>query len=658
MQSNSNSGHISKLSLSGLIITLGIVYGDIGTSPLYVLKAILAGSGGNIDPGFILGALSCIIWTLTLQTTVKYIIITLRADNKGEGGIFALYALIRKKRKGVFFLAIVGGAALLADGVITPSITVMSAVEGLEMKYEGVRVLPIVLIIIALIFLFQPYGTSAIGKAFGPVMFIWFLMLAVLGFIHIAEYPEILKAFNPVYGYKLLTQYPGGFLLLGAVFLCTTGAEALYSDLGHCGFKNIRFTWIYVKAALILNYLGQGAWVLSHHDQVMSTPGINPFFSVMPDWFLAPGIIISTAAAIIASQALITGSFTIISEAISLNFWPRVRIFYPTEIRGQMYIPMVNWFLFLSCVFVILFFQHSSNMEAAYGLAITITMLMTTMLLSFYMVKINRPPVLIGFFLFVYLIIEGSFLVANLHKFQYGGWFTLLLTGILALIMYTWYRGREIKKKFLVFVKIAKFADTLKDIRNDESIPKFATNLVYITRADRCTDVESKILYSIINKQPKRADKYWFIHLNIVDDPKKLGYTVETLIPDILFRIEFQVGFKIQPRINLFFRQVIEDLVASQQLDLVSNYVSLRKHNIIGDFRFVVIERIQNYDFDFQPIDQFFMDIYKFIKKIGISDQKAFGLDTSNVIVEKVPLESEEILTKFKKLNKIKRIGE
>jgi KUP system potassium uptake protein len=415
-------------------------------------------------------------------------------------------------------------------------------------------------------------------------------------------------------------------------------------------------TWIYVKSALVINYLGQGAWILSHRDLVSNSPGINPFFSVMPDWFLAPGIIISTAAAIIASQALITGSFTIISEAISLNFWPRVRIFFPTEIRGQMYIPMVNWFLFFACVFVVLFFKHSSNMEAAYGLAITITMLMTTLLLSFYMIKINRPKIMIAIFLFIYLIIEGSFLVANLHKFEYGGWFTLLLTGLLAFIMYTWYRGREIKKKFLVFVKIDKFAETLTDIHNDDSIPKFSTNLVYLTRADRRTEIESKILYSIINKQPKRADKYWFIHLNTVDEPKKLGYSVENLIPDVLYRIEFQVGFKIQPRINLFFRQVIEDLVEKQELDLVSNYHSLRKHHIIGDFRFVVIERIQNYDFDFQPIDQFFMDIYKFIKKIGISDQKAFGLDTSNVIVEKVPLESEEILTKFKKLNKIQRL--
>jgi len=659
MHSKINSGHISKLSLAGLIITLGIVYGDIGTSPLYVLKAILAGSNGNIDEGFIIGSLSCIIWTLTLQTTLKYVIITLRADNKGEGGIFALYALIRKRRKGVFFLAIVGGAALLADGVITPSITVMSAVEGLGMLQEGIRVLPIVLVIIAMIFLFQPYGTSAIGKVFGPAMFIWFLMLAVLGFAQIIEFPLVIKAFNPIYAITLLAQYPGGFLLLGAVFLCTTGAEALYSDLGHCGFLNIRITWIYVKTSLILNYMGQGAWVLSHQDIIMnSTEVINPFFSIMPEWFLAPGILISTVAAIIASQAMITGSFTIISEAVSLNFWPRVRVFYPTEIRGQMYIPMVNWFLFFACVFVILYFQESSNMEAAYGLAITITMLMTTLLLSFYMSKIKRPPIMIVIFLVAYLGIEGSFLVANLHKFQFGGWFTLLLTSILAFIMYTWYRGREIKKKFLVFVKIAGFADTLRDIHNDESIPKYATNLVYITRADRNTDIESKIQYSIINKQPKRADKYWFVHLHFVDDPKKLGYTVETLIPNVLYRIELQIGFKVQPRINLFFRQVIEDLVKHDEIDMISNYESLRKHNILGDFKFVVIERIQNYDFDFQPFDQFIMDVYKFIKKIGISDQKAFGLDTSNVIVEKVPLESEVILEKFKKLNEIKRIGE
>jgi len=650
------TSQITGFSLAGFIITFGIVYGDIGTSPLYVMKAIVAGARTTIDEGYILGALSCIIWTLTLQTTLKYIFITLKADNHGEGGILALYALIRKRRRWIFIPAIIGGAALLADGVITPSITVISSVEGLQLIRSQVPVIPISLVIIALLFIIQQFGTSSIGKTFGPMMLIWFSMLAVLGMSHILDYPAVFKAINPVYAIKLLVNYPGGFLLLGAVFLCTTGAEALYSDLGHCGLHNIRISWIFVKSALILNYLGQGAWLLHNPDVISS--GINPFFGIMPAWFLLPGIIISTLAAIIASQALISGSYTIISEAISLNFWPRVKITYPSEYRGQMYIAMINWFLFFACCFVILYFQKSSNMEAAYGLAITITMLMTTFLMVFYLLKIHRPKFLIVGFLIIYLTIEGSFLVANLHKFSSGGWFTLLLTLLIFSVMYTWFRGRQLKKRFLFFKKIEHHADILKDLHNDTSVPKIATNLVYLTRADYKTDVESKILYSIFQKQPKRADHYWLLHLHIVDEPFKLEYKVDKLIPDILTRVEFVVGFKVQPRLNLFFREVIEDLTKSGEFDITSNYESLRKHHIPGDFRFVLIDRIQNYDFDFRTFEQFIMNIYNIIKRIGISDVRAFGLDSSSVLIEKVPLESEDMLKEFKNRFRINRLPE
>ena len=408
---------ISKLTAWGVIITLGIVYGDIGTSPLYVLRAILNFSGST-EPNIILGGISCIIWTLTLQTTVKYVIVTLRADNKGEGGILALYALIRRHIKWAFVLAIIGGAALLADGIITPAITVVSAVEGLGLISTDVPVVPISILIIFVLFFIQQYGTNFIGRFFGPVMFFWFMMLGVLGFSQVIQNPIILNAFNPYYAYKLLSNHNGGFLILGAVFLCTTGAEALYSDLGHCGIKNIRVSWIYVKITLILNYLGQGAWLLLHP----SVPtDVNPFFSIMPDWFLLPGILIATAAAIIASQALISGSYTIINEAILLNFWPRVHISHPTFIKGQMYIPSVNKFLFVGCISIILFFQKSSNMEAAYGLAITITMLMTTLLMSFYFYIKRKSNFYIFSFLTCYLIIEVSFFIANLFKFIHGG---------------------------------------------------------------------------------------------------------------------------------------------------------------------------------------------------------------------------------------------
>ncbi|MEI6747738.1 MAG: KUP/HAK/KT family potassium transporter [Bacteroidota bacterium] len=630
------SRHKHKLSAAGLLITLGIVYGDIGTSPLYVMKAILAGANGIPDVNFILGAISCIIWTLTLQTTVKYVLITIRADNNGEGGIFALYALIRKKRRWLYLFAIIGGSALLADGIITPSITVISAVEGLRLHSPDIAVLPIAIIIIVLLFTIQRFGTSFLGKSFGPIMFIWFLMLGILGLQYIVQFPVILKAFNPYYAYKLLVFYPHGFVLLGAVFLCTTGAEALYSDLGHCGLGNIRMTWIFVKAVLVLNYLGQGAWILMNISKLNEMT--NPFFMVMPPWLLTTGIVISTLAAVIASQALISGSYTIISEAIQLNFWPKIRISYPTNLKGQMYIGSVNWSLMVACIFVILFFKESSNMEAAYGLAITITMLMTSFLLTFFLFRIKVKRIYIFLFYAIYILIEGSFLVANLHKFQYGGWVTLLIAGVIFFIMFVWYRAREIKKGFTRFEKICHYTKVLTALSNDTSIPKFATNLVYLTRADKNTEIESKVMYSIIYKQPKRADMYWFLHIHVVDHPHTLDYHVEKIIPGVLTRVEFRIGFKVNPRINLYFRQVLEELVRNGEMNPISKYESLRAHDIPADFRFVIINRIQNYDFDFRSFNQFIMDSYSLIKNIGISDVRAYGLDTSSVLVEKVPL--------------------
>ncbi len=625
----------NALTLAGVIITMGIVFGDIGTSPLYVMKAIISGSKGTLELDFILGAISCIIWTLTLQTTVKYVLITLRADNRGEGGIMALYALVRKRKKWLFALAIVGGSTLLADGIITPSITIVSAVEGLQLKFPGIHILPVAILIVSALFLVQQFGTSAIGKSFGPLMMIWFSMLAILGFIQIMQFPLILKAFNPYYAVHLLYHYPHGFLLLGAVFLCTTGAEALYSDLGHCGINNIRISWIFVKISLILNYLGQGAWILMQHREGVVLP--NPFFAIMPSWFQLTGVIIATIAAIIASQALISGSYTIISEAIQLNFWPKVRVSYPTTRKGQMYISSINWFLFAACILVILLFQTSSNMEAAYGLAITITMLMTTFLMVFYLSKIKRKNWVIALFAITYLIIEGTFLAANLAKFIHGGWFTILLASLIAFIMYTWQRGRNTKNQFTRFVKITDYAQTIKDISKDKSIQKFATNLVYITHADFASDIESKILYSICNKKPKRADTYWLLHVHITDEPHTMEYSVDKLIPGVLMRVEFRLGFKVQPRINLFFKHVLEELEANHEITLESGYTSLKLHHIPADFHFIIIRRVQNYDFDFPAFQQFIMDVYRWLTKMSTSDIRAYGLDTSNVTEEKVP---------------------
>ncbi len=624
-----------KFGLIGLIITMGIVYGDIGTSPLYVMNALIDGSRLSAD--FIIGAISCVIWTLTFQTTIKYVLITLKAHNKGEGGILALYALLRKKKKYLFAFAVVGGAALLADGVITPAITITSAVEGLRGIYPDIPVLPIVLVIFAVLFFSQQFGTEKLGKSFGPIMLVWFSTIGVLGFMEIFEFPEVLKAFNPYYVYVFLTRFPEGFVLLGAVFLCTTGAEALYSDLGHCGYKNIKVSWLFVKATLILNYLGQGAWVLTHPEMVTATT--NPFFSIMPQWFLMAGIILATLASIIASQALISGTFTLISEAIQLNFWPKLKVDHPTELKGQMYIPFINWLLFIGCCFVEIYFVESSRMEAAYGLAITITMLMTTILVTFHLrlnKKRNLP--LVALFMTVFLTIELSFLYACSSKFIHGGWFTIMLSSFFALIMFVWFRTREIKKRYLQFCDFREYFPAIKDLQKDEKVPIFTSNLVYLTKADRPSDIESKIIYSILNKFPKRADKYWILHINYTDEPETMEYFVTQLVPDIVFRIDFNIGFRISPKVNVFFRKAVGDLIDSGEIDIVSSFPSLRKHKIQGDFKFVLIDRIHTHDFDLNFFDKMIMNLYELFNRASVPESKAFGLDTSVVIDEKVPL--------------------
>ncbi|MGB8489526.1 MAG: KUP/HAK/KT family potassium transporter, partial [Bacteroidales bacterium] len=535
---------IKRLSLAGVIITLGIVFGDLGTSPLYVMKAIVMG-GAEFNELLIYGSMSCIFWTLTLQTTIKYVIITLRADNKGEGGIYALFALLKRKSSWAAILTMIGASALLADGVITPAITVTSSIEGLKLLSPGIPVITIVLLIFAVLFFMQRYGTNVVGASFGPVMVIWFSMLGVLGFTHLIQHPGVLKALNPYYAMLFLSRYPGGFILLGAVFLATTGAEALYSDLGHCGLKNIRVSWIFVKVALLLNYFGQCSWILSKGGL---PNGINPFFGIMPEWFLIPGIIISTAAAIIASQALISGSFTLISEAVSLNLWPKVIVHNPTFLKGQVYVPDVNWFLWIACSFVVIFFKASSNMEAAYGLSITLTMIMTTLLLSYYFYQRGVSIGLIMLLLIVFLTIEGSFLIANLHKFKYGGWVTLLMAGVFFLIMYGWYFGRKLKNKYVTFDKLDRYLEMFKELSKDDSVPKTATNLVYIIKANRPDQVESKVIYSIFQKQPKRANTYWLLHVDIKDDPDSFEYKVTHIIPGILFRVDFYLGVKGEPK--------------------------------------------------------------------------------------------------------------
>ncbi len=640
---------IKKLSFAGLIITLGVVYGDLGTSPLYTMRAILLAGEANINELLIYGSLSCIFWTLTLQTTIKYIIITLQADNNGEGGIFALFALIRKKSGWAAILTMAGGAALLADGVITPSITVTSAIEGLRLFNTDIPVIPIVLIIFGALFFIQQFGTNFVGGSFGPIMVVWFSMLGIFGFSQLINYPDIFRAVNPEYAFRFLREYPGGFILLGAVFLCTTGAEALYSDLGHCGRTNIRVSWIFVKITLLLNYFGQGAWVMMHN---ITSGDINPFYSIMPRWFLLPGILISTAAAIIASQALISGSYTLLSEAVSLNFWPKIRILHPTFIQGQVYLPFVNWFLWITCSLVVFFFKESANMEAAYGLAITITMIMTTLLLSYYSYQRGWNHRLVLLMLTVYLTIEGSFLIANLHKFRYGGWFTLMLASFYFIIMFGWYFGRKLKNRYVTFTDLYKYIDLFKDLSKDNSVPKTATNLVYIIKANRPDQVESKVIYSIFQKQPKRADTYWFLHVDRIDEPDRIDYQVNQIIPGVLIRVDFHIGFKVEPKINLYFKEVLEDMLAAGEIKLESTFDSLRKHSMPADFRYILIDRIMPRDYKLSGMENVTLALHSLSRLLCISDVKALQLDSANTIEEQVPITIDQPAeTRISRLN-------
>lgn len=651
------SKQIIRVTPASLVIALGIIYGDIGTSPLYVLNAII--NGRVVSDLLILGSLSCIIWTLTLQTTIKYVWLTLKADNKGEGGIFSLYALVRRQKRWLVLPAMIGGAALLADGMITPPISVTSAIEGLR-QLPTLDYIPqetivyIVLGIMVVLFFLQQFGTQSIGKLFGPIMFIWFSMIAMLGSSHLVDDLQIFKALSPVYAIELLTIYPKGFWLLGAVFLCTTGAEALYSDLGHVGRSNIRVSWIYVKTCLVLNYLGQGAWLLhTHMGQIFDTSNSNVFYSIMPAWFLIPGILIATAAAIIASQALISGSFTLISEASRLNLWPKFRISYPTEQKGQLYIPAINFMLFIGCCGITLYFRSSSHMEAAYGLAITLCMLATSILFANYLISRRARSGFIYLYLTVYLIIEFSFLFANLEKFPHGGFVTLIVGGALSMIMYVWFRSRKIKNRYVEFVRMENYLPQIQELSNDRTVPKFTTHLMYMTSANNPKEIEHKIIYSILNKKPKRADIYWFVHIDTLDDPYTAEYSVEHIIPNDIIRVEFRLGFRIEPKINLMFRKVVEDLVKNKEVNITSRYESLERNNVVGDFQIIVMEKYLSQDNELPFVERIIMKLYFWLKELSLSEERGFGLDPSNVTIEKFPL----IVSPLPDLN-LKRVGE
>ena len=625
----------NKATAAGTLIALGIVYGDIGTSPLYTVRGVFVSRPVTED--VVLGTVSAIIWTLTLLTTVKYVFIAMKADNNGEGGILSLYALLRRlKIKWLYLPAIIGAAALLADGIITPPISVASAIEGLRILKPDLDTVPIVLVIIVGLFTFQQAGTAIIGKLFGPVMLVFFSMLAVLGATHLVQEWSILRALNPYYALHMVLMVPGGFWLLGSIFLCSTGAEALYADMGHVGRSNIYVSWTFVKICLLLNYLGQGAWLLQHLGAPLGER--NLFFLMIPAWGLLPAIIICTLATIIASQALISGSFTLIIEALRLNFWPKVKISYPTELRGQAYVSSLNWILCAGCVGVVLHFRESGRMEAAFGLAVTVTMLMTTVLLAYYLRLHRRSVVLIGLLLVVYFTVEGSFLVANLRKFTQGGWLSVLLGTALLLVMVSWIQGRRIRNQLVQFTPLADYLPLLAKLSVDQTVAKFATHLVYLTKSDDPKQVENGIIHSLFRKNPKRADMYYLIHVVTTDDPYTKTYHVTHILPDNLIRIEFRLGFRVDQAVNYMFRQVLTDLVKTEDLDLTSRYESLRGQDMTGDFEFVILNRTLPYQGQLPAWQNAVLRGYGALRWLGTSEQQSFGLDNSSFTIEDVPL--------------------
>lgn len=636
---DSNSKHLTPLSTAGVLISLGIIYGDIGTSPIYTFRFIV--DEHAITEDLVLGGLSCVFWTLTLITTIKYVYLALSADNKGEGGIFALYALVRRYKAGwVIFPAIIGCATLISDGFITPAISVTSAIEGLRTLDPTIStqtIITIVIIILVALFVFQQFGSGVVGRTFGPIMFVWFTFIAVTGISHLVHKPEILRAINPVFAFDLLTKYPGGFWILGAVFLCTTGAEAMYSDLGHVGKSNIRVSWGFVKIALLLSYFGQGAWLLEHSGEFLGDK--IPFFEIIPESLLIFGVIIATMATIIASQALISGTFTLVNEAIKLKLWPSARVRYPSQIKGQIYIPAINWILLAGCILVVLIFKGSTQMEGAYGLAITFDMLMTTSLLVYYF-SVSRHSTWRSIGLgILFFSIEGAFLVSNLNKFPHGGWFTFIIASLFFGMMYVLLRARKLRERHTEFVDLKHYVGMIQDLQADPYVPKEATNLVYLAMADSKRYIDSNIIYSIFKKRPKRADVYWFVHVDTVDSPFTSKYVVDTIIPKKCFFIRIKLGFKTDHRVNLIFNKIIHEMADAGEIDLTSPYPSLHKYSMMADFKFIILHSWASSDSEISNFERLIIQSYRLLKKHSLSTEELYGIEAANLEIEKVPIQ-------------------
>jgi len=641
-----------KLSIAGLLVAMGVVYGDIGTSPLYVMKAIVGDNGGisNISESFILGSVSLIFWTLTILTTVKYVIIALNADNHGEGGIFSLYTLVRKKGKYLIIPAMIGGAALLADGVLTPAVTVTTAIEGLrgipaffdKFGLDQQPIVVITLVIILMLFSVQRFGTEAVGKAFGPIMFLWFMYLGVMGLINFGQDWAVIRALNPYYAIQLLTSPENklGILILGNIFLATTGAEALYSDLGHVGKKNIRVSWPYVKVCLILNYLGQAAWILEmkNHPDLQSIATLNPFFQMMPGNLTLVGVIFATVAAVIASQALISGSFTLVSEAIKLKLLPRMKIIYPGSNIGQMYIPVVNLLLWVICSLIVLTFKTSTRMEAAYGLSITITMLMTTVLLMFYLLQKGTPAWFTYLITFFFISIESVFFFSSVAKFFHGGYVAVGIGLIILLIMTIWEWSNLIKERTAETVPLRDYVEQLRSLKEDPSIPMYQTNVVFLTPNAIGPEIGRQFIYSILDKQPKRSKVYWFVNVQVTDEPHTQEYAIDMLETDFIVQVQLYLGFRVSQEVNIYLRQIVHDLMKAGRLPKQPQRYSLTPGRQVGDFQFVLIEEELSKVTELKKWDRLIMQIKLAIKRWTTSPENWFGLEYSEVKYESVPL--------------------
>lgn len=655
------------LSAGMLLVTLGVVYGDIGTSPMYTMKSIVANNGGigTVSEDMILGALSLVIWTMTLVTTVKYVVIAMKADNHNEGGIFALFSLVRKVAPWLILPAMIGGAALLADGILTPAVTVTTAIEGLRTIEWGhallgdgqTNVIIITIIIICGLFAMQRAGTSSIGKLFGPLMTLWFLFLAGAGLFNMLGNLSILRALNPIRGVMFLFSpiNHSGIMVLGFVFLSTTGAEALYSDMGHVGKANIYASWPFVKAALILNYLGQGAWLLANNSnpQLLAMDIVNPFYMMLPEPLRPFAIVLSAVAAIIASQALITGAFSLVSEASRLDLMPHMQVFYPAETKGQLYIPMVNNVMLVGCVIVVLLFQNSAHMEAAYGLAITLTMMCTTMLLFFYLHEERKLKVAPWIFAAFFLLLEGFFFVSSLTKFFHGGYFTILMAMLIMGVMVCWYNGTAVEQRQFTLLPLRSYLPQLKRLRDDDRYERMSDNVVYLTKDTHTDYIDRDIVYSILDKHPKRARAWWFVNVETMDEPYTFAYSVETFDTDYVFRVHLYLGYKINQRVNAYLRQVVQDLAATGELPPQTHDYSVYKDpGNIGTFKFILIRKLLAPESDVEPSERTAITLKYIIRRAAGTPARWYGLENSNVSFEYVPL-----FTKFKAVNKMQRLA-